>query len=82
MGQHNIRIDDDLWHAVMIRARAEGRTVTDVTVSGFADYLSAGNRPQEPPRAEVPQQPDRAPKPRSGMCVHRIPAGAFCKRCA
>ena len=38
MGQHNVRVGDDLWRAAMARAKAEGVTVTDVIIRALAEY--------------------------------------------
>lgn len=39
-----IRVDGELWHAAQEKARAEGRTMTDVLVAYLKRYVSAPPR--------------------------------------
>jgi hypothetical protein len=39
-----IRVDDDLWHAAQEKAKAEGRTMTDVLVAYLKRYVAAPPR--------------------------------------
>lgn len=41
----NIRVEKELWQAALAKARAEGRTLTDVLVAYLRRYVST------PPRA-------------------------------
>ena len=36
----NLRVPDDVWQAAMAKARAEGRTLTDVLVAYLRRYIS------------------------------------------
>ncbi|MEV7394920.1 hypothetical protein [Streptomyces sp. NPDC091215] len=37
----NIRVPDGLWSAAMAKAKAEGRTITDVIVSALHRYVAS-----------------------------------------
>jgi plasmid stability protein len=43
MGAHtparNVRVPDDLWDAVKVKAASEGRTVTDVLLAALRRYV-------------------------------------------
>ena len=42
----NIRVEKELWQAALAKARAEGRTLTDVLVAYLRRYVSTP--PREP----------------------------------
>ncbi|MGJ5898575.1 hypothetical protein ACSCBZ_42555 [Streptomyces niveiscabiei] len=50
----NVRVPDKLWADAMAKAKAEGRTITDVIVSALHRYVSArpGQRDTDAPRAD------------------------------
>ena len=35
----NVRVDDELWHAVQAQAKIDGITVTSVIIDGLLEYL-------------------------------------------
>lgn len=39
-----LRVDDDLWHAAQEKAKAEGRTMTDVLVAYLKRYVATPTR--------------------------------------
>jgi hypothetical protein len=39
-----LRVDDDLWHAAQDKAKAEGRTMTDVLVAYLKRYVATPAR--------------------------------------
>ena len=39
-----LRVDDDLWHAAQEKAKAEGRTMTDVLVAYLKRYVATPPR--------------------------------------
>ncbi len=43
----NLRVPDDLWQAALAKARAEGRTLTDVLVAYLRRYVAAPPRKQD-----------------------------------
>lgn len=50
--KHNIRVPDPLWKAATEKAKAEGRTVTDVIVSALHRYVSALPKRTPEPESE------------------------------
>jgi len=38
----SLRIPDDLWAEALERAKAEGRTLTEVVVSALREYVNRG----------------------------------------
>lgn len=40
----NLRVPDDLWKAALAKARAEGRTLTDVLVAYLRRYVATPPR--------------------------------------
>lgn len=38
----SMRIDDDLWNAVRVKTRREGRSITSVIVRALRNYVSDG----------------------------------------
>ncbi len=43
----NLRVPDDLWQAALAKARAEGRTLTDVLVAYLRRYVAAPPRKRD-----------------------------------
>ena len=92
MGQHNVRVDDDLWSAAMVKARGEGRDLTAVIVAALSDYAGGAGPVREPRRrkagpAAAPQSPVASSPPSAGSaprrCTHpgtRI-IGGRCREC-
>lgn len=39
-----LRVDDELWHAAQEKAKAEGRTMTDVLVAYLKRYIATPAR--------------------------------------
>lgn len=37
--KHGVRIPDDLWQAVKVKAKAQGETITDVIIRALKRYL-------------------------------------------
>jgi len=44
----NVRVSDGLWNAAKAKARAEGRTLTDVIVAYLRRYVSTPPRERHP----------------------------------
>jgi hypothetical protein len=44
-----IRVDDELWRAAQEKAKAEGRTMTDVLVAYLRRYVAAPTRKRSEP---------------------------------
>lgn len=39
----SMRIDDDLWNAVRVKTRREGRSITSVIVRALTTYVAEGS---------------------------------------
>lgn len=39
----SMRIDDDLWNAVHVKTRSEGRSITSVIVRALTTYVAEGS---------------------------------------
>lgn len=68
------RVDEDLGNAVIAEAARRGETVTDVITRAFREYIKTAS-------ASAPG-PGQSRKPGKDSCPHRVPPGAWCKRCA
>jgi hypothetical protein len=52
--KHNIRVPDPLWKAATVKAKAEGRTVTDVIVTALHRYVAAPAKNDNEPDSPAP----------------------------
>lgn len=43
----NIRVPDGVWNAVKAKAKAEGRTITDVVVTALHRYAASPAKPHD-----------------------------------
>jgi hypothetical protein len=69
------RVDEDLGDAVIAEAARRGETVTDVIIRAFREYIKIGTGGAGP-------GPGPSRKSGKDPCPHRVPPGAWCKRCA
>ena len=80
--RRTVRVSEEVWDAASARAKAEGRTVTDVIIKGLQRYGQAVTAEPEPREPDpVPQTP--APKADPGVCprAQYHHSGVFCKGC-
>ena len=45
----NLRVPDEIWHPALEKARAEGRTLTDVITAYLKRYVSTPPKQPKPP---------------------------------
>jgi hypothetical protein len=64
------------------RQRHAGATAPEPAKPAGATTRPARTKPARPVAAPASESPRKSPSAERGACPHRLPPGAFCKRCA